>query len=612
MSIISKYNNNISMNTNSLKRSGLFQDIDLHFADYISKLSDDDNLNLWLIAAFVSYYANHGHSAFDTDSVSEKKAIDIFDIDENNENSNILFPKLILSEQYNNGIGKGDELKPLIFENGYYYLNKYYKNEVIISDFIKNRTKKIDNIQNMKNDINQFFKNNIVGGFVNWQKVAAILALRAKFAIISGGPGTGKTTTVGKVLALLVKHNPKLRIKLVAPTGKASDRLNESIKNFKEQSSGIDKYILDKIPESAETIHKFLGINSRQLKYDKYTKAPIDLLLIDEASMVSLPIFAKTFEALSNDCRVILLGDKDQLMAVENGNVLKDITDLKNLNSFSAQFANVINDITDNQLRLDISKSPQLITDCVVQLEHSYRFNSQSGIGELSKFVNNANQVNTESELVNLFNEFDDINIEDLDIKSFVKNICKANLLEYMESLKEMNIAKSLDALSKNRVLCALNESEYGVKNLNLMIEQLLFSESKKNDFYHGRPILITENDYKLNLMNGDVGIILRDNNDLNACFRGNNGEFRKINPANLGEYTTAFAISIHKSQGSEFDNVFIVLPKKDNKILTKELIYTAITRAKKKCNIISSTSLFFKSSIKRMHRQSGLSSRMK
>ncbi len=612
MSIISKYNNNISMNTNSLKRSGLFQDIDLHFADYISKLSADDNLNLWLIAAFVSYYANHGHSAFDTDSVSEKKAIDIFDIDENNENSNILFPKLILSEQYNNGIGKGDELKPLIFENGYYYLNKYYKNEVIISDFIKNRTKKIDNIQNMKNDINQFFKNNIVGGFVNWQKVAAILALRAKFAIISGGPGTGKTTTVGKVLALLVKHNPKLRIKLVAPTGKASDRLNESIKNFKEQSSGIDKYILDKIPESAETIHKFLGINSRQLKYDKYTKAPIDLLLIDEASMVSLPIFAKTFEALSNDCRVILLGDKDQLMAVENGNVLKDITDLKNLNSFSAQFANVINDITDNQLRLDISKSPQLITDCVVQLEHSYRFNSQSGIGELSKFVNNANQVNTESELVNLFNEFDDINIEDLDIKSFVKNICKANLLEYMESLKEMNIAKSLDALSKNRVLCALNESEYGVKNLNLMIEQLLFSESKKNDFYHGRPILITENDYKLNLMNGDVGIILRDNNDLNACFRGNNGEFRKINPANLGEYTTAFAISIHKSQGSEFDNVFIVLPKKDNKILTKELIYTAITRAKKKCNIISSTSLFFKSSIKRMHRQSGLSSRMK
>ncbi len=598
------------MDKNTLKNSKLFYDIDLHFADYICELENTDDFHLWLISAFVSYYANNGHSAFDVNTINNKMAIDIFDIDEKDENAKIKFPKLSLSKEYNIAISKGAELKPLIFDNGYYYLNRYYQYEIIVSKFIKDRASQVDNISEMTFDINKVFKENKIGNSPNWQKVAAILALRAKFAVISGGPGTGKTTTVGKVLSLLLKHNPELRIKLVAPTGKASDRLNESIQNFKEHSK-VDKDILDKIPQTAETIHKFLGINSRQLKYDKYSKAPIDLLLIDEASMVSLPIFAKTFEALSDNCRVILLGDKDQLMAVENGNVLKDITNTENLNSFSAEFADIVNRITDNQLSLRVSESTTLIEDCAVQLEHSYRFHSKSGIGELSKFVNYANQKNTENDLMSLFNKFDDINIEDIEVEKFINKLCNENFSEYMTSLNANDIHSSFNALSKYRVLCALNETEYGVKNINFMIEKKLFKKSLTTNFYHGRPILITANDYNLNLMNGDVGIILNDNNELKAYFKDSNGDFRKINPASLGEHKTAFAISIHKSQGSEFENIFIVLPKVENRILTKELIYTAITRGKKSCRIISSLSLLFNASTKRMVRQSGLSQRV-
>jgi len=600
------------MNENIFKNSSLFQDIDKHFANYICKMSDTNDFKLWLIAAFVSYYANNGHSLFDIATVNNKLVSDVFEIDDNNENADLKIPNLTLSDKFTNAIGSNVELKPLIFDNGCYYLNRYYQYELSVSSFIRKRVNIYNDISESKDDINIAFPKNEISGMINWQKIAAILAMRAKFAVISGGPGTGKTTTIGKVLTLLLKQNPDLRIKLVAPTGKAADRLNESIKKFK-QDSDVDKKILENIPETAETIHRFLGIYSKKLKFDKFSNAPIDLLLIDEASMVSLPLFAKTFEALSDECRVILLGDKDQLAAVENGNVLKDITSSNNINSFSAQFADCVSQITDNKLSVDISKNKTLIEDCTVHLEYSWRFNSESGIGELSKFINNSDEKTNKEDLINLFAKYDDINIEDLEINDFLKSFCQEHLVEYKRVLNSNNIAKSFETLSKYRVLCALNDSDYGVKNVNKMIEKYLFNNSLSTNFYHGQPILITVNDYNLNLMNGDVGIILKDNNnELKAYFKGKDNEFIDISPSNLGGYTTAFAISIHKSQGSEFDNIFIVLPKKDNRILTKELIYTAVTRAKKTCSIISNNSLLFDVSIRRILRQSGLTKRIK
>ena len=626
--------------TEILINQNLLYLIDIHFANYICDLQDNSEnpsknpQDLWLLSAFVSFFSNQGDSAFSLNTVNNKILQDIFPLKEKkgergnslsdddtdvDEIGAIKIKELNQTEllENNDVIGRPGEMKPLIFENGLFYLNRFYQYELTIADFIKERVLDYDDIANMKNEINELFPEYFIEKQINWQKIAAILALRSKFSIISGGPGTGKTTTVGKILTLMLKKNPELIIKMVAPTGKAADRLNESIKAFKQtDGKNIKSDILDAIPETAETIHRFIGINSYKPKYDKYSPAPIDLLVIDEASMVSLPLFAKTFEALPEDCRVILLGDKDQLMAVENGNVLKDITDTEILNSFSSEFAECVAFLTDNKIKVDTANTSALIEDAAIQLEYSWRFKDSSGIGNLSKAVNAADQHTPPENLLDLFEKYDDINLlpvcTEKAITEFIVSFCNHNLADYKKALSAGDIAQILDSLAKFRVLCAVNEGPYGVNEINQLIEKTLFKRKDSNSFYHGRPILITVNDYKLNLMNGDVGIIIQDGQgELKAFFPAGDGSFREFSPASLGDHRTAFSISIHKSQGSEFDNVFIILPAEKNKILTKELIYTAITRAKKQCTIISSPEIFYQSAIPRMLRQSGLKSKI-
>ncbi len=590
-------------------KSNLFQQIDIHFADFMCGLENNSDFNLWLLSVFVSYYSNQGHSAFDVNTIKNKTVFDIFDIDENNENANIAIPDLKNLDKYNIAIGKANELKPLIFENGLFYLNKFHQYETIVKNFIEERVNEYDDISDLKNDINNLFLENEVEGQPNWQKVAAILALRAKFSVISGGPGTGKTTTVGKVLALCLQKNNKLKIKLVAPTGKAADRLQESINKFKlEYQDKLNKDILELIPENAETVHRFLGLFDNKMKYNKNSLAPVDLLLIDEASMVSLPLFAKIFSALPKHCKVILLGDKDQLMAVENGNVLRDITVSKNLNTFSEDFVNCVNDITDNNLQLNTNTS--VLNDLTVHLEYSWRFKNDSGIGLLSKLVNETTPTTQIDDFNKLFLKYNDISIininENLE-KEFVKNYCLKNLKNYMNAVNTNDLKEAISTLSQSKILCAVNDGAYGVNEINSMIEKILFPYIK-DKFYHGQPILITENNYKLKLMNGDIGIIfLNKSNQLEAYFPQSDGSFMEYSPSSLEGHTKAFAISIHKSQGSEFENIAIVLPKNHNKILTKELIYTAITRAKKSCTIISSTSQIHKIAQIKTLRISGL-----
>jgi exodeoxyribonuclease V alpha subunit len=628
---------------NILIKNKLLNLIDIHFANHICKLASGEmgvesnyetepiTTDLWLLAAFASYFANQGDSAFSLESISNKSLDDIFHIRDMriwqkaekgllNYIAEIRIPELKETELIENRevVGQPGELKPLIFENGLFYLNRFYQYEVTVAEFIKKRVQDYDDIAGMKNEIKELFPEDFTPTGINWQKVAAMLALRSPFTIISGGPGTGKTTTVGRILTLMLKKDSELIIKMVAPTGKAADRLNESIRDFKERHQReIPDEILNSIPETAETIHRFIGINSYKPKYDKYSPAPIDLLVIDEASMVSLPLFAKTFEALTEHCRVILLGDKDQLMAVENGNVLKDITDRETLNVFSANFVSCVAELTDGEIQLDTIEDTALVEDVAIQLEYSWRFSDDSGIGELSKAVNIADSNTMPEDLLNLFEKYNDIDIlpisKEDEIRKYIASFCNEHLIEYKNALKAGEIKPILASLAKFRILCAVNDGPFGVNEINQLIEKTLFNKEHSESFYHGRPILITTNDYRLNLMNGDVGIIIKnDRKELKACFPGGvNGTFREFNPASLGEHRTAFSISIHKSQGSEFDNVFILLPSEEHKILSKELIYTAITRAKLRCTIISSLDIFHQAAISRMHRQSGLKAKI-
>ncbi len=633
-----------------LLNNNLLNEIDVEFANFICELQGCDcdnssNNNLWLLAALLSYSVDNGDSAFNPADYENKPINEIFNIsqkfnllsdEKKNEILNNKIPEFDIKELLKNSkvIGSPEKSKPIVYDGTLFYLHKFYNYEKIIAEFIKKRIgRNIKTSDNIKKEINSLFPDNFVSEMeiVNWQKVAAILALSNDFLVISGGPGTGKTTTAGSILALLLKQNKEqnkeLNIKMVAPTGKAADRLNESIKEFKiKKAEEIAVEIINAIPENAQTIHRFLGINSHKPAFTKYNKAPVDVLLIDEASMVSLPIFAKTFEVLNDDCKVILLGDKDQLMAVENGNVLNDITSVEELNKFTEKFVDITKNITDNKLVLPVADNKNNpIENIAVQLEHSWRFNSNSGIGELSKAVNSATSTTKDDEILSVFDKFEKIEIKNItneeEITKFIKKICEEQLKDYVNSVNKKNIKEIFEQLAKFRILCAINNGPFGVKEINKTIEQALFPDEATGSFYNGQSIMITKNDYNLKLSNGDVGVIIKDeeNGEFKAYFKKKkdddkeekNDDYITYNPSSLDEYTTAFAISIHKSQGSEFDKVFIIFPPSENRILTKELLYTGITRAKEECTIIAGDNIFVKAAKRKITRQSGLKSKL-
>ena len=624
----------------------LLKEIDIHFADYICELADHSATEeLWLLTALLSYVSHRGDSALDLTTVNGHSLQEFFAIVPpdsgingwNEEQQQFMSQpcRLSLSEplrHYPEVIGAPGSMRPLIFAAGKFFLNRFYQYEADIVKAISDRQRQSYQISNLKPELNRLFPENIIGEAPNWQKVAAIIALRNGFSIISGGPGTGKTTTVGKILALLLQQQPNMVIKLVAPTGKAADRLNGSIQQFKElNKEKIAANILATIPENAQTIHRFLGLGSRRQRYDTYNRAPVDLLIVDEASMVSLSLFAKLFNALPTDCRIILLGDKDQLMAVENGNVLRDIVGQEELNRFSPQLAEVVARLTDNGLILPQHEQCSDLSDLAVQLEYSWRFQQESGIGILAKAVNAATAATPPEELLNLFRNpalrheikllelADNPTMEESEkqIEKFVNDFCHSHLQDYRNALQRClkqrdltSITAALDALAEFRILCAVNDGPGGVNTINTMIENYWLGQHSSSKFYHGRPIMITANDYKLQLMNGDVGIVIGDHDDMQVYFSSENG-LRALNPASLGAHSTAFAISIHKSQGSEFDHIFVMLSPIMMPILSKELLYTAITRAKQQCTIIAQTEIFYRAAISRLQRQSGLSDKL-
>lgn len=609
-----------------LTANALLNDIDIQFAEYICRKQGVDDSQLWLLTAMISFSANRGDSAFDPSSVSGKSLAELFnkaistdsdaETDPESLSEDITFPEFDIQSLLTNSrvIGTSDKEVPIIFDSGLFFLNKFFNYEQAVIHFIKPRVGQPKKVKpSLKQKLNELFPENHVDGYVNWQKVAAILAICNDFLVISGGPGTGKTTTSGKILALLLEENPNLRIKMVAPTGKAADRLNESMGRFKASyASQLSPEIIAAIPEDAETIHRFTGIYMDTPKYNELSPAPVDLLLIDEASMVSLPLFAATFRSLKSDCKVILLGDKDQLMAVENGNVLNDITSIQKGNSFSANFAATVKEMTDSAISLEVASSENShFADIAVQLEHSWRFDQHSGIGELSRVVNQATEQTDEEEIFSLFDKYTDIKFEDIqnisNVESYISDICSGQLQAYIDAVQSHDIDAVFEQLSKFRILCAVNNSPFGVNETNAAIERKLFPKTV-SVFYHGKAIMITRNDHRLGLSNGDVGVILEEvPGKLKAYFPGTDGELRYFTPSSLDAYTTAFAISIHKSQGSEFDNIVIMLPNEESPLLRKELIYTAITRAKKSCTIVASRKMLHRAATSKMERQSGI-----
>ena len=419
-------------------------------------------------------------------------------------------------------------------------------------------------------------------------ELAIETALAKKFVVISGGPGTGKTTAVLKILERMIAASGggKLRIALTAPTGKAAARLEESLR------SGGDLFTSASLPKSASTLHRLLGwrSDSSSFRHNAKNPLPFDLVVVDESSMVPLTMMAKLFAALLPQARVILLGDQHQLASVEPGYVLSDIAEAA-------------------------SQPGSPLQGSLVAFQKNYRFGNKSHIFALSNAAR-------EGDTKRMFEILGSGNTADLSMAAtpqagkLQEKLRPAIVAGYSAYLKAPTPAEALKEFRKFRVLCAFRTGPYGIENLNQKIEQILRNEGLVEGgtrYYAGLPVLITRNDYELRLFNGDVGILFPDpeSEALMAWFVDEEGGLRKIAPARLPEYEPAYAMTVHKSQGSEYDRILLILPDRESPVVTRELIYTGLTRARDHVEVWYQEAELREAIERKVPRNSGLKDRL-
>ncbi len=526
--------------------------------------------------------------------------------------------------------GTGTPPTPLVLdEANRLYLHRYWEHEQRVIRFlgecVREDAAEVDEVW-LKEALKRLFPEDVrVGGgaadaaAVEWRKLAALVTLSRRLSIISGGPGTGKTTAVIKLLALLIEQAQKagreLRIALVAPTGKAAARLEESV----EQQRGtlpIPEAVRAVLPEDASTIHRRLGAYGRGFRYNRQNRLPYDVVVVDEASMVDVVLFSRLVAALENDTRLILLGDRDQLASVQAGAVLGDLCRLGAAEPYSDEVVAGLlriggGDLTQTDRAVgapgqtpspmgapgqapapmgapgqapSATDAPSGLGDHVVHLRRNFRFSQTSGIGAVAAAIV-AGDSGGALEALGDPREKSVCWMEPAsgdEIATLVPPLAVEGFGEYLQA---QTVETALEAFLQFRILCAHRRGEAGVEQLNPAIEDALAAAGlcpRGRKWYRGRPVMVTRNEHALRLYNGDVGLTWPDGDGvLLVHFPDGQGGFRTFPPTRLPEFETVYAMTVHKSQGSEFGRVLLVFPQEASAILTRELLYTGVTRAR-------------------------------
>ncbi len=594
---------------NLLSEVSMFSSFDLHFARFICKLCKTENPNLFLSAALTTRALCDGHVCCNLEEHEGEQFQTVA--------GPITLPnisKLIEEISHFPAIGTPGQYCPLILENTRVYLYRYWNYEQNLAQSILSCTSQKDEFINDENAAYiQSLSQDTHSSETDWQIVSAIASLLNHFTVISGGPGTGKTTTAAKVLLLLNMCLKKsLRIALAAPTGKAAARLNDSIQSVLS-TLNISDELKKAIPCQTHTIHRLLGTISLSpgFRHNSLSPLPYDIILVDEASMIDLALMSKLVGAVPKKSRLIMLGDRDQLSSVEAGAVLGDICDTGNSHQFTVKQAEYLKRLLPGFNESGNPLEPP-IANSIVSLRKSYRFNENSGIGMLSRAVNRGD-VNGISEILDS-HKHGDCTRKPLPSEHNLKNSLKSSVLEFFRPLcTEKDPLNALNQLDRFKILCATRQGPYGVNSINSMIISILKSSGlipRETDLFHGLPLLINANDYALDLYNGDSGIIIpeqKNNRVYRAAFKSSQSAIKSFQVAQLHSWEVAYALTVHKSQGSEFDHIILILPPVPIPILSRELVYTALTRARKSVEIWSSGSILEKAVLSRTVRQSGL-----
>lgn len=511
-------------------------------------------------------------------------------------------------------VSDGSTPAPLILTGGRLYLNRLWRYELTVARYFSeaNAPLACDEVL-LRQTLDGLFTSQEP---IDWQKVAAAVALTRRISVISGGPGTGKTTTVAKLLAALIQLSgeQKCRIRLAAPTGKAAARLTESLGGAL-QKLPLTQEQLALFPNEASTLHRLLGAQpgSQRLRYHAGNPLHLDVLVVDEASMIDLTMMSRLIEALPVHARVIFLGDRDQLASVEAGAVLGDICTYASLGYTTAR-AQELARLTGCALEGNDNPLAGALRDSLCLLQKSYRFGSHSGIGQLAAAVNRGDRNATRSVFSG---EFDDIEKKSLQNGEEYQAMLDEALQGYQLFLASVQLQRPpeqvIAAFGEYQLLCALREGPFGVAGLNERLEQVLAQKRKiirlpHSRWYEGRPVMISRNDSALGLFNGDIGIALDRGQGLRVWFLMPDGSVKSVQPSRLPEHETAWAMTVHKSQGSEFNHAALILPSQLSPVVTRELIYTAITRARKRLSLYTDERVLVQAIATRTERRSGLS----
>ncbi|HTO19908.1 MAG TPA: exodeoxyribonuclease V subunit alpha [Pseudomonas sp.] len=641
-------------------RRGWLRPLDRAFVGFLREREPQASPLLLLAAALASHQLGQGHVCLDLAVTLDEPDFALSLPPEGEQAGETRLPSQLLAgldlaqwqaalaasalvEQWQGG-DPAQQARPLLLCDGRLYLRRYWNYEQRVAHSLRQRlAEPLAVPDDLPARLDALFPA-ADAARVDWQKLACALAVRGRFTLITGGPGTGKTTTVVRLLALLqapaVAAGQALRIRLAAPTGKAAARLTESI-GQQVRTLAVDAVVRAAIPQEVLTLHRLLGSrpDTRQFRHHAGNPLGLDVLVVDEASMIDLEMMARLLDALPAHARLILLGDKDQLASVEAGAVLGDLCRDAEAGHYDPSTGAWLEQLAGRPLDepglLPGEAGRRPLAQQTVMLRHSRRFGADSGIGQLARLVNRQEAAAARRLLAQ---GVADVHALRGGPAALARLISQGHegAPGYAHYLRELQAGRPLDmeplngpawqdwansvlgAFDRFRLLCALRKGDWGVQGLNLRVQEELQRQGlidPAHEWYEGRPVLVTRNDYGLGLMNGDIGIALRlPGQDgaplLRVAFPRNDGSggVRFVLPSRLTAVETVFAMTVHKSQGSEFAHTALVLPDALNPVLTKELLYTAITRARERFTLVEPRAGVFEAAVqRRVRRVSGL-----
>lgn len=640
------------MNTlfEKLGKADFWRAVDVSLSESLCRIAGENDPLVRLAVATVSRFAGSGHVCVDLGRIAGTAVHD----DDGQELEGLEWPdlktwsravegsKLVQKEETH-----GAAPTPLVLEGGRLYLRRYHEYEKSIANKLGRWVAREDALPpgfHLDGVLSRLFKagkgkkpdhgasgadRQLVFGFArtcadprneahpaHGQLRAVATAALRPLTIISGGPGTGKTHTVLRILCGLVERafaaeNGPPRIYLAAPTGKAAARLSESIIKAKRGFEGVSARVLQAVPDQASTVHRLLEPRGRvgmAFRHGSDEPLGVDVLVVDEVSMVDASLMAKLLDAVPDAARLILVGDEDQLASVEAGSVFADICQASRVCAPSSVFARQLE--ARARVRSD-GESPRMsIADSYVRLTHSFRFSSEGGIGRLAARIRAGD---ADGVMEALRDCGDEVEWVETHKPAAVSAFVLRKLEPHFESVfAASDPAERLELLGRLQLLCAHRQGPGGAQDFNRLFEARLGGRRSwaHGGFYDARPLLVVRNAPGMGLYNGDVGVLcgMRDAQRAFVAFSAEGtGRVREISPSRLPEHESVYAMTVHKSQGSEYEEVLLVLPPRPSPVMTRELLYTAVTRARKKIVVVGAREVVRHAVESRTKRWSGL-----